>query len=328
VITATLIDELLDGESGWSIELQTVTGIVNERAVVRRADGQRVVVRRYLWPFGHAESFDRAAKEEWLLPRLAGAGVPVPRVLASARPPGDRPAILLSWLPGRALGEVARSLDDTDLRSAWAAAGAALRACHQADLGVPLGVGGMVVAGAVSQWPEGSWGGWHVNNTHHHADRVLSRAARRAGGVTVEACVALAEAARAHLDGRPVRPIHSDAHAWNVLVERDGSINSGWRCTGWLDWEFSWAADPRYDLMRARNASLADIGPTPKSFERGTGLEPDELVDAVYDLGFWLWMAGDDLDGTGHLPVAYAQAWRWLKELSAHLRALENLLGR
>lgn len=327
-ITTQLVDELLDGEPGWSfVSVRPMSPTaVNESAVIRRADGTVAVVRRYLWPFDSPEDLDRAGKEAWLLPRLAAGGVPVPEVLGVARPPGDRPALLLSWASGRSLGEWAAELPPSELAGAWATTGAVLGRAHRVDLGVDLGPGGRVAAGGVLPWEQGSWGAWCVENVARHAGRVLPRAGDRTGGrVAVADCVEPVEAARARLDARPVRLVHTDAHAWNVIVDRNAE--GAWSCTGWIDWEFAWAADPRYDVIHMEALNLGQLGPVPAAFFEAVDAGPDDLADAVYRLGFWLWMAGDDLDGIPHGAGLCLQAWRWMADLPGHLRELETLVG-
>jgi aminoglycoside phosphotransferase (APT) family kinase protein len=84
------------------------------------ANGRRVVLRRYVWP-GYIEAEPAAARREVDALRFAaGHGLPVPLVIA-ADVDGDVPALLMSFLPGRAeatpdlarLAEVAATIHAT-----------------------------------------------------------------------------------------------------------------------------------------------------------------------------------------------------------------------
>lgn len=251
-------------------------GRVNTTTIVA-VGAERYAVRAYGWPFGGEPPFDRRAKEAALHPRLAAAGVPVPEVLATATVDGLDGA-LLEWVPGDLLGVAAQRVSADDLAEAWQEAAIALRRAHGIEVGPTAGflvadgvqpfVPGLLGRADVRFGP-GSYGGFLGGE--------ISGAGRRAAahlGLDVDRVEAVAAALVPVLDARPVRFGHSDANPWNVLVvHRQGR----WRLAAWLDWEFAWAADPAYDVMRATVQRYAPIGPVPDAFWAGYG----ESVDAV-----------------------------------------------
>src|SRR5688500_15060897 len=95
-------------------------GVINEHDLIELDDGSRYVARTYGWPWGEPEPFDRQAKEEWLLPLLLDAGVPVPEIVGSV--PG---AILMRFVEGDLLGQVPEDL------SAWTDSGRTLALAHE-----------------------------------------------------------------------------------------------------------------------------------------------------------------------------------------------------
>jgi len=316
---AALVGALLGaaGRSGpWEVESVPSTGWVNSTTVIGAGD-ERLVVRRYRWPFAEPERFDRRAKEAWLHPRLAAAGVPVPEVLAVADAGGDRGA-LLSWLPGESLGTVAARVPPPELHGAWYEAGAALRTAH--DVPPPRPVAGFVTAGGVAAFPEGSFGGFHRDRLSTYAGRLAREAP--ALGVDARRVDALAARAEPVIDATPLVLGHSDSNAWNVLVVPDG--DGRWRLSGWLDWEFAWVGDPAWDHMRMAVQRYAEFGPPADAWWAGYGGRPPEANLAVAVLHFMLWKALDHVDGVDSRDAVVALAW--LEDLPAHLDRLDELL--
>jgi aminoglycoside phosphotransferase (APT) family kinase protein len=125
--------------------------------------------------------------------------------------------------------------------------------------------------------------------------------------------------AQSLLDLQPVRLIHNDPHPWNVLV-RNG------RCVSWLDWEFAWAADPTWDLVRNALFRVTDIGSTPREFYEGYGRESDPTLFAIYELAVNLWMA-NEARYSDRIPVTYRAAERYVTDLPERLARLHSLVA-
>jgi aminoglycoside phosphotransferase (APT) family kinase protein len=295
---------------GWTVRPLPGVGLLNRHLLVELTTGDRLVVRSYAWPWGPVEPFDRMAKEAWLLPRLRRAGVRAPEVLAADRAGADA-ALLLSFVDGSPLGELDHRPD-----VAWRATGQALRAVHEADIGVTGEPPGLLVAGGVEAFEDG-WARWHVDNTNKHAES-LARS-RPELDIDVDRCVHIAESAGPLLDARPVRLIHTDANPWNVLVTDEHAT--------WVDWEFAWLGDPIYDFARLTLARKRDLGPVPDALFRGYGGNPTtDPVFEIYVLGFHLWMGNEALSPLLPLQTTYANADRHLRNLSAHLDNLERII--
>jgi aminoglycoside phosphotransferase (APT) family kinase protein len=295
---------------GWTVSPLPGVGLLNRHSLVEVTTGTRLVVRQYGWPWGPAEPFDRMAKEAWLLPRLRQAGVRAPQVLATDRVGADA-ALLLSFVDGSPLGEL-------NVRPAalWHATGRALRAVHEADIGMAAQAAGLLIAGGVEPF-DGGWSQWHVDNTRTHAESLARDRPELA--VDVDRCVQIVEAARPLLDARPTRLIHTDANPWNVLVTERQAI--------WVDWEFAWLGDPIYDFARLLLARKRDLGPVPDTLFDGYGDNPTTSpVFAVYVLGFHLWMCNEAITPLLPLQTTYRNAEQFVRELSTHLDNLEHLV--
>lgn len=294
-----LVRALLDG-AGIAGEPTVVAvpspGRVNTTTIIA-VGGERFAVRAYGWPFGGEPPFDRRAKEATLHPRLAAVGVPVPEVLTVASVDGVDGA-LLTYAPGELLGVVAQQVAPPALDEAWREAGAALARAHAVDVGPTAGfltADGVLpfTSGLLSEevppYPPGSWGGFLASDVRHRGRLVADHV-----GLAASRFAAVADALVAPLDARPVRLGHSDANAWNVLVAEG---DDGWHLSSWLDWEFAWAADPSYDLVRATVQRYAPIGPTPEAFWSGYGSAPDALGLAAAALHYLLGTHAEEVRG-------------------------------
>lgn len=322
-LPAPLVTELLAAAGfparGWRARpFGMGGGRINHHALVHLGDGRTVVVRAYGWPWDFPSPIDRLAKEVWLHDVLATAGVPVARILASARTTHGE-ALLMEHVPGELLGELAAREDASEIAGAWRAAGEALQGTHA--LSPPEGAAGRLTAGGVIPFDEGSWGAWHRSITAFHAE-AAARALPRLP-IDPDACVAVVERAAPILDARPRRIVHGDAGPWNALVARTGA---GWRCT-WLDWEFAQAGDPVWDLMRAALHHRRDIGGIPDAFFEGYGERPSEPAFSIYALGHHLWMAHDRFPRDGGWWCV-SNAERYLADLPAHLARINDLVRR
>ncbi len=293
-----LVRALLDeaGISGAAEVVEVASpGRVNTTTIVAVA-GERYAVRVYGWPFDGTCSFDRGPKEAALHPRLQAEGVPVPAVLSLATVDG-RDGALLEWAPGELLGVVAQRVPADDLDEAWRETAASLRRVHALDGGPVAGFltaegvapfrPGLLSAGG-PPFAEGTYGGLVASD-------LVARGRDLGGLVDADLVGRVAEALVPVLDARPVRVGHSDANPWNVLVVEPPS--GGWRLSAWLDWEFAWAADPAYDLMRATVQRYAPIGPTPRAFWEGYGSEPDPVGISAATLHYVLGAHVEHLGG-------------------------------
>ncbi len=261
-IARALVQALLDdaGRTGpWVAEPASRVGWINSNTTIRLADGERVVARRYDWPFEESSRYDRRDKEAWLLPILASAGVPVATVLGRADLDGER-ATLLEWLPGAPLGVGAPRLPTGDLDDAWREAGVALRRAHAVAVPDDVRSGGFLHAGwGRTPFPGDSFGGFHQARIARFGPEVAAR--HPEVGLDLGMLTDLAGRSVPVVDRQPLVLAHNDAHAWNVLVApgHDGR----WHLSGWLDWEMAAISDPAWDLARIDHQRFAPIGPTP-----------------------------------------------------------------
>ena len=99
----------------------------------------------------------------------------------------------------------------------------------------------------------------------------------------------------------------------------------GWRCTGWLDWEFARAADPLWDLgtLDFRPAGLA-----PPFFYEGYGAYPAEPQVSIYELLMATWRTRAELEHGSHWDWPPRQArLAYLHDLPTRINRLADLLG-
>ncbi|GAB3414857.1 phosphotransferase family protein [Flindersiella endophytica] len=286
--------------------------LVNATYLIQFDAGDRYVARIYRWPFDGPDDLDRAAKEMWLSDLLRRYGIPAPRVLTKVET-DDGTAVLCSFLPGQTLGDLSEIND-----GAWRTVGESLARVHEIQVGD--GSAGVIVGSRVRPFSEGSWGGWQLANALAHSEQVARHGEY---DIDPDRVGALYQRAVTLFDERPVRLLHNDPHAWNVLVDCEPA---GWRCTGWLDWEFAWAGDPAWDLARLDIFRLKDIGPTPLSFYEGYAAGPAPIVSELYEFAILLWMANQAATGDQTLLPTYRRAHRHLLRAPAVLANLEQLV--
>ncbi len=286
---------------------------VNATYMIRFPSDDRYIVRLYRWPFDGSDELDRPTKEAWLADVLQHHGIPAARVLARVETPAGT-TVVLTYLPGVPLGDLPEMYDD-----AWFSVGHALARVH--GMQVSDGRAGVISGRRVRPFPEGSWGCWQLANAVAHCDRIVSRDEYQLDAGRVRA---IFQKAVPLLDSRPVRLLHNDPHPWNVIVEQG---NSGWTCTGWLDWEFAWAGDPAWDLARLDIFRSIDIGPTPASFYSGYGSGPAPVVSELYELAILLWMSNEAATGDQQLLPTYQRAHHYLQQAPVVLTHLEDLLN-
>jgi len=190
-----------------------------------------------------------------------------------------------------------------------------LRLAHE----IVLPEAGEIVGDRVDPFPR-AWAQWVIADI---ADDIgWLQAALAAPTVNRPLLERVVAAAMAALQGAPVRLIHNDALPQNVLVALGPG---GWRCTGWLDWEFARAADPLWDVgtLDFRPARLV-----PSIFYEGYGAHPAEPHVSIYELLMATWRTQAELE--------HGSQWEWppqqvrldyLRSLPAQLDRLAELLG-
>lgn len=295
--------------SGFSCT-QLRQAAVNVTCLIRFADGERYIARIYRWPFEGRDDLDRPTKELWLSQVLRQHDIPAAQVLSQVET-DDGVAVVRTFLPGEPLGDLPEIYDD-----AWWATGQSLARVHRIQIGD--GRSGVISGREVRPFPEGSWGHWQLANAVAHSEEVAGRGEYDVDPVLVRRVY---QRALPLFDERPVRLLHNDPHAWNVLVAKDGA---DWRCTGWLDWEFAWAGDPDWDLARLDIFRLRDIGPTPSSFYDGYGSGPVPVVSELYEFAIMLWMSNQAATGDRVLLPTYERAHRFLLHARSVLAKLED----
>lgn len=286
--------------------------IVNVTYQIRFDNGDQYVVRVYRWPFDGPDELDRPTKEIWLSDVLRQHDIPAARVLSKVET-NDGIAVVFTRLAGDPLGDLPEIYDE-----AWRAAGATLARAHSVQLGD--GTAGVIVGRQVQPFSEGSWGRWQLANAVAHGAEVASRGEYH---IDTERVRAIYQRAVPLLDERPIRLLHNDPHAWNVLVANGGD---GWQCTGWVDWEFAWTGDPAWDLARLDIFRCEDIGPTPTSFYEGYGADPAPVVSELYEFAIMLWMSNQAANGDDVLQPTYERAHRYLRKAPSVLAHLDDVV--
>jgi aminoglycoside phosphotransferase (APT) family kinase protein len=208
-------------------------GFSHETCLMALNGGDRVVVR-----FGGPDPFIEAA-----VMSLAGAYVPVPRVLHVVPPArdGSRPAMVLEYVPGTLLSDVlSASVNGADTARLGAEVGRVIAGIGTVTFGCPGFFTDRELA--VGEMPP--WSQQLPEMAATCMDAVpperLDLAARKAW---IELCVANAPALGAI--SAQARLVHADANPKNILVTRAGT---SWRVDAVLDWEFSFSGSPYADF--------------------------------------------------------------------------------
>jgi aminoglycoside phosphotransferase (APT) family kinase protein len=234
----------LVASAGFDTRASEVVGALgtNENAIVTIASGERFVYRRYKWEGeGALAPLSRLRREAWQFDQLG-----TPRVLAVAE---DPPALLLEFLPGETLGELA-ARGEASARH-WHETGAAFRSLHELT---PA----KAAAAGIDVEPD---------DPQRDLDTVGSRLESLASSrPDLDLAAAWDLHGSAAAAPRRTSLLHGDAHLWNVLA--------GPRCV-LIDLEKSTGGDPDFDLAYFDGLRFRDgIGPTPPEFYDGYGRRP------------------------------------------------------
>jgi aminoglycoside phosphotransferase (APT) family kinase protein len=249
-----------------------------------------------------------AHKEAYLSALLHRHAVPAPVVLA-VEASASGVATLSTWRPGIPLDQAMERLAPADLCSAWRSTGAALRRAHA----IVLPAAGEIVRDRVEPF-NGGWEHWVLADLAD--DLSWLQAALDAPRVNLQRLERVVAAALNALRRAPVRLIHNDALPQNILVAQEPG---GWSCTGWLDWEFARAADPRWDVG---TLDFRPAGLVPAAFYEGYGAWPSEPQASIYDLLMATWRTRVELEHGGH--------WSWPPQQSRidYLHSLPDQIDR
>lgn len=287
------------------------TGVTNRTSLVVLNDETRYILREYDWPYDSSDNLHRLEKELYLHDLLLKHDVPVPAIVAHLDDESTR-AVLMEYRPGHLLGNVVESLTEVQRTQAWRATGTALRKVHLIRL--PDGCPGVVVGERVQPFEEGSWGDFQFHQAVQHANRLLMRDLGLR--FDLSSMKNVLKQAVPLLNESPMVLLHNDPHPWNVLVHE---VAGHWTCSAWLDWEYAWAGDPTWDLVRLDLFRLKPIGPTPDAFYEGYGAFPREPHGSIYEMSIYLWMANQYLDGEAdaerELMPTYEAAMRYLEQI-------------
>ena len=273
------------------------TGAAHYVYEVWPADGQPVVVR--MGRTGQREELQRGLV---LMQRLAGLGVPLPRIIAS-RFDGDFPAVVMARLPGTDLGQVMDGLTPAQLAGiAGAVAGAQFAASRSGS------AGRYGFAAAPEDAPHAQWSDVIAAS--------LTRSRRRmesAGFFDMRTCervATLIELHRAALDAQPAVPFLHDTTVRNVIVGPDG------RFSGIVDVDDLCFGDPRFApaltlaVMEGYGGPVGYVG----EWMRVAGLRDDVLFRLYVALFLLDLMSEHGLTFNGNEAVSTEPARKRLSE--------------
>jgi aminoglycoside phosphotransferase (APT) family kinase protein len=205
-------------------------GQSNLTYVLSDAAGHRGVLRRP--PMGHLlSSAHDVLREARILSALARTGVPVPRMygVAQAGEVGDEPLILMEFVDGLVISDVAasRTLPVRARHSAGIALPETLGRIHAVDLGA-VNLTDLASHSPYAQRQLKRWSGqWEQSKTRELADLDL---------LTDRLSAAVPRP-------RELTLVHGDLHLRNIVVSAfDGEILAA------LDWELATLGDPIADL--------------------------------------------------------------------------------
>lgn len=282
-------------------------GYAHRNDLLTLQQGEQVVLRRYL----HRTQVP-ARKERGFYSLLRHqVDVPAPRVYGMLST-DDAAALVLEYVEGNVLGDVATGLPDDALAHLHRLVGGALRSIHT----IKYRVGGLLVGEDLVPFPEGSWGA-HVfadvrKSVQHHVDsRLLSRAAGAAVVERFEASVPL-------LNDHTPTLVHGDFHPWNILVAPHGD---DWKLRAVVDIESALVADPVYDLTRFTVIRFGPYPDIPLSFFDTYGKRPDPERCRLYTAAMLLQAAKGRNGGPAVAPYLAEMAAAYVRLLPGQIEA-------
>jgi aminoglycoside phosphotransferase (APT) family kinase protein len=269
---------------------------------VESIDGIEVVVK-----FHAGDARRRIGKERFIYDQAAWVPrLPIPKVLGF-----DEDAIILSRLPGLALGDAFPTLSPQDLGRLAEQLAVAVRALH--SLVQPA-------FGYLLAWVHepAETNRDYMKRTF---DAFLADWARYGGDPNLAERVQRLVSERADLFDHCRQPVicHDDLNPANILVEKR---SEGWDLSGIVDFENARAADPLMDVAKAGYylfSSMAERLPR-GPFIRGYGGLRDHAEELITVYRIW-----SDLE----MWVALARAWTvgWRPALESDLEALVSGKG-
>ena len=287
----------------------------NEHHVVVTRDGGRYMLRRFQDGEPPHTAPVRMRRERWCYDVLARAGVPVPRVLAASEERGVE-AILMTFVEGEHLGTAIRRLSADEACSAWSSCGRALALAHAIDARHAAAAG--CERAAITDTTS-SRGPWHYGQAIENLDRLEHARPdlRRLCDLrdAVEEALPLYERA-------PLALCQCDAHLWQFLIAF--TVESGWVCSGILDWEHADLDDPDCDLARLDGFRWTQVDRVPDAFFVGYGRVPTSPLRTLYQLELAAWILTEHVNGESWVASSVPLAERLVTGLLARPAGLRE----
>jgi len=282
-------------------------GYAHRNDLLTLEQGEQVVLRRYL-----NKGMVPARKERGFYGLLRHqAAVPAPRVLGILST-DDAAALVLEYVHGVALGDVAPNLPDGPFEDVHRSVGAALKNIHT----IAYRIGGLLVGEDLVPFPEGSWGGHILADVKRDVQLLVdARLLTRTASTTV---IERFQAAVPLMNDYVPTLVHGDFHPWNVLVSQQGDT---WGLRAVLDLESAMVGDPQYDLARFLSVRFGSYPAVPQSFFAGYGGRADPERHALYTTAIMLHAAR----GRGGSP---AMSPYLVQEAAAYVRQLPKQLDQ
>lgn len=280
-------------------------GYAHRNDLLTLEHGERVVLRRYL-----NKGMVPARKERGFYGLLRHqAAVPAPRVVGILST-DDAAALVMEYVEGAALGDVAPNLPDGPFEDVHRSVGAALRKIHT----ITYRLGGLLVGEDLVPFPEGSWGAHVLAEVKRDLQLLVD-----ARLVTRPAAAAVSErfqAASPLLNEHVPTLVHGDFHPWNVLVAQQ---SDAWGLRAVLDLESALVGDPQYDLARFMSVRLGAYPAVPRSFFAGYGDRIDPERQALYTAAIMLRAARARAGNPAMSPYFVQEATTYVRQLPRQL---------
>jgi aminoglycoside phosphotransferase (APT) family kinase protein len=313
---STSIAAMLVAEAGMGsiVRVEPTAAGSNANDVVTAENGTRAVVRRYRELPAPHRAAARLRRERWALETLREAGAPVARVLAVNDVPGAE-ALLLEFVDGELLGNLALRRDADASVPAWRSAGSALAAVHAIEA-AHAAAAGCEDAGVRAP---------HVSRGPYHRQEALERlydlARSRPDLGSLEPLQAIVERALPLYERAPLAMSQSDVHLWQF-------VHAGNECVAILDWEHVDLDDPDWDLAQLDVFRFAPVRETPKAFFEGYGRMPTSPLYTLYRLERAAWILDAYTRGEDWVALSVPLAERFVRGLLERNDALRRSIDR